>query len=291
MHRNAARKMQHELPTHLRLFTEQAGKILNEVDSAQRDALQELLDKIEGSVMNHPIIACNRYLNRFAEGVTVPQARHEIQQFSVFAIHFDIAVAKLVANAPTEEAYDERLKILLNEKGIPFKDGFDGELTGQWSPKTVHFTWLQNMGRGLGLKFEDLGKIWIGLPGTVQFVDAVMETFNDRDQSLASGASFAIENWAANALWAPWIAGMEKLNKSLDKKVNLGYLTYHFAEETHHSQSTLNELLGSFQEPWFNQEKFLQGAMTVLNNGPQAYYASQLASIPDKDESWPESAC
>ncbi len=288
------------VPDYLKLFAEQADQVLervrgkvqqNEMTSEAAVEFQQLILDACGHVMCHPIIASNNYLARFSQGVTFAQARHELQQFSVFGLQFDVAQAKLVANAPTEEAYRERLKVLLNEKGIPYKDGFEGQLTGSWSPATIHFTWMQTTGEDLGLTFRDLGKIWIALPGTKQFVDVTFDTYANVDQNTSSGASFAVENWAANALWTPWIAGMKKLNATLDRPVDLGYLTYHEAQELHHSQATIDELFENFMEPWFDSAKFFQGADTILNEGVQVYYDSQLAELPDKDDSWPQTTC
>ena len=252
-----------QTPQHLKLFASQADRILQvvrgQVDRGEMSHekavdFQQLIIDAGARVMCHPIIASNNYLERFSKGVTLAQARHEIQQFSVFGLQFDVAQTKLVANARTREAYYERLKVLLNEKGIPYKDGFEGELNGRWSLATVHFTWMQTTARGLGLEFEDLGKIWIGLPGTVKFVQTTFDTYASTDQNLALGASFAIENWAANSLWTPWIAGMQKLNQTLSKPVDLGYLTYHEMQEAHHSQATLDELFETFQEPWSSRK-------------------------------------
>jgi pyrroloquinoline quinone (PQQ) biosynthesis protein C len=288
-----------QIPNHLELFATQADRVLDKVRDdvihrtrslEQANEFQQLLIDACARVMCHPIIASNRYLERFSQGVTFEQARHELQQFSVFAAQFDVAQAKLVANAPSDEAYRERLKVLLNEKGIPYEHGFEGELTGRWSMETVHFTWLRNMAAGLGLGFKDLGKIWIGLPGTKAFVDATFRFYASTDQNTALGASFGIENWAANSLWKPWIAGMKKLNNTLEKKVPLGYLTYHDSEEEHHSQATLDELLENFSQPWFNAERFLEGAESILTEGVAAYYGSQLATLPGKDSSWPDAA-
>ncbi len=279
-------------PAHLSLFIEQADRILAQAREEVREGhkteaqllqFQQLLVDVAARVLSHPIVASNLYLKRFAEGVTASQARHECQQFSVFALQFDVAQAKLVANAPTLEAYQERLRVLLNEKGIPYRDGFEGELTGQWSEATVHFTWMRNMARGLGLAFEDIGKIWIGKGGTQAFVQATFDLY----ASTAAGAAFAIENWAANSLWKPWIAGMEKLNATRKPPVDLGYLLYHDKEEEHHSQATLDELYEDFCEEWFDTEKFLSAAEQMLTRGVQAYYESQLESLPDKDETWP----
>lgn len=284
---------------HLVVFVRQADQVLDkvrgmvdagELTCGQGAEFQQLLVDACARVMCHPIVASNRYLERFAQGITVAQARHECQQFSVFALQFDVAQARLVANAPTEETYHERLNVLLNEKGIPYQQGFEGELSGHWRDETVHFTWMRNMAAGLGLGFEDVGKIWLGQPGTVAFTNATFENYGSADLNIASGAAFAIENWAAGNLWKPWIAGMRKLNATLPKPVNLGYLTYHDAEEEHHSQATLDELLENFAEPWFDAERFLTGAERMLTEGVQAYYVSQLATLPEKDDTWPESA-
>jgi hypothetical protein len=290
-----------EVPKHLRLFIEQSERVLEKVRTMlameqmtedRAAAFRQLLVEAAERILSHPIIANNRYLQRFAQGVTLSQARHELQQFSIFAAQFNAAQAQLVANAPTFEAYQERLNVLLNEEGIPYQEGFEGELTGQWRLETVHFTWLRNMGAGLGLEFDDLGKIWLARPGTKAFVDAIFKYYANTDQNYAQGASFAIENWAANSLWEPWIAGMKKLNATLPAPVDLGYLTYHDLEEKHHSQATIDELFETFSEPWFDAEKFLTAGEAVLTEGVQAYYESQLASLPDRDgDNWPDRAC
>jgi hypothetical protein len=290
---------QDNIPSHLQLFAAQSDRVLREVhEIVERGemgresaaAFTQLIVDATARVMCHPVVAGNRYLERFSRGVTYAQARHEVQQFSVFAAQFDVAQAKLVANAPTLEAYMERLKVLLNEKGIPYADGFDGDLTGRWSIDTVHFTWMRTMADGLDLGFEDLAKIWIAQPGTKAFVDATFECYASTDQSTALGASFAIENWAANSLWKPWISGMKKLNATLSRPINLGYLTYHDLEEEHHSQATLDELLENFHESWFDAGKFLAGAERILTDGVEAYYVSQLATLPERDATWPDAA-
>lgn len=288
-----------QAPPSLKLFAEQADRALArirgqvEAGKMTRDkavAFQQLIVDACAHVMCHPIIAGNRYLERFAQGVSLAQARHELQQFSVFALQFDVAQAKLVANAPTWEAYKERLKVLLNEKGIPYTDGFEGELTGKWSPATVHFHWLMNTAKGLDLGFEDLGKIWIGRPGTRTFVECTFDTYASTDRNTALGASFAVENWAANSLWTPWIAGMKKLNRALERPVDLGYLTYHEAQEEHHSQATIDELYETFLSPDFDHDTFFAGADKILNEGVLVYYQSQLETLPEKDDTWPDAA-
>jgi pyrroloquinoline quinone (PQQ) biosynthesis protein C len=293
---------QEETPEHFGMFFRQCDQVLEKlrrrvevggVTEEQEQEFEKLLLKIGKEIISHPAISNNVYLRRFSEGVTFRQARHETQQFSIFAHSFDEAQAKLVANAPTFEAYQERLKVLLNEKGIPYKNGFEGELTGRWSLKHVHFIWLLRMAEGLGLGFEDVGKIWLADEGTRAFVDATSKYYASRDPNIQLGASFAIENWAANYLWKPWLSGMRKLNATLKKKINLGYLTYHEAEERHHSQATIDELLENFLEDWFDADEFLRGARGILDEGVSAYYLGQLSTLPEKEgngwpESWPE---
>src|SRR5262245_55594185 len=95
---------QTKVPAHLRLFASQADRVLREVhalvergemiSAAAADFTQLLADAC-AHVMCHPIVASNRYLERFSQGVIFAQARHEVQQFSVFAAQFDVAQAKL----------------------------------------------------------------------------------------------------------------------------------------------------------------------------------------------------
>lgn len=251
-------------------------------------AFRDILQKLRIQVIGHPIVSNNIYLKRFAEGVTYPQARHELQQFSIFAHRFDIAQGQLVVEAPTLEAYWERLHILLNEKGCAYKHGFEGDLAGTWNPKHVHFGWLLNMAEGLGLDFTQVGKISLATAGTRAFVDATFKYYASPDPNVQAGASMAIENWAANFLWTPWLSGMRKLNATLTEKVNLGYLAYHEQEEQHHSQATIDELLENFLHDWFDADTFLQSATAILNEGVLPYYVSQLATLPDKDGTgWP----
>jgi len=289
------------LPDHLKLYISQADRKMVVVrDNVQKHQLSQekavdfykLLVRAGRDILNHPIIANNQYLDRFSEGVTYEQARHEMQQFSIFAVHFNAAQAKLLANAPTFEAFEDRLKILLNEYGIPYEQGgFEGELTGKWNLKHNHFMWILNSAEGLDLGFKDVGKINFALPGTRDFVDATYEYYANEDQSIANVASFGIENWAANKLWEPWKKAMQKLNETPGIRINLGYITYHDREEKHHAQATINELFDNYREPWFDEDKFIFGAESILNKGIQPYYESQLEHLPGKDESWPNKAC
>jgi pyrroloquinoline quinone (PQQ) biosynthesis protein C len=294
-----------EIPDFMRLFVSQADQSLSKMNALvsvgkmkpeKGVEFQRLLILICTRILMHPIIANNVYLRRFARGVTEAQARFELQQFSIFAHNFDVAQAQLVVNAPTREAYLERLQVLLNEKGIPYKDGFEGELTGVWNLKHVHFMWLNEMATGLGLRFEEVGKKKYAFEGTRQFVDATFKYYASDDLNVMLGAAFAIENWAGNYLWTPWISGMNQLNAcrraNRRKEVKIGYLKYHAAEERHHSQATIDELLDHFQEDWFDAVRFLESAEGILNEGVLPYYESQLKHLPEKQGGeWPDNVC
>lgn len=288
-----------EIPGHLQLYVQQVDRAWPNVqrwaneeggDAARLLAFQQLLVDIAARVLSHPVIAANRYLERFADGVTEAQARHECQQFSVFTIHLDVARAKAVANAPTLQHYQEQLYVLLNEKGVPFEKGYGDELTGVWTPESVHFAWIQKMAEGLGLTFDQIGKIWLAQPGTVALVETTMETYAGADASIARGAAFALNCWSTNMLWKPWIAGMEQLNESRSRPVNISYLYYHECEQEHRSQKTIDRLWNDFGQTWFDASRFLTGAERILTDGVQAYYVSQLETLPERDPSWPTQA-
>ena len=184
-------------PQHLRLFADQADRVLGrsaragrargELDADAAADFGNLLVDACARVMCHPIVASNRYLERFAQGVTFAQARHELQQFSVFAAQFDVAQAKLVANAPTLEAYLERLKVLLNEKGIPYEHGFEGELTGRWS-------WTRSTSPGCGTwrrAWAWSSKTWprsgSACPARMAFVDATFKLLRQHRSEHGAG--------------------------------------------------------------------------------------------------------
>lgn len=288
------------VPPHLQLFSKQAARVLTKAMHLYHDGdmnfqnvleFNELIADVKERVINHPIIRNNLYLERFSQGVTKEQAAHEVQQFSVFARQFNAAQAHLIANSKTETQYNERKKLLMNEHGCPYKEGFEGELRGDYLPSADHQMWLKKTARGLGLGFSDLGHMGVAKNGAKAFVTATFNNYANPDPNISAGAAFTIENWAANKLWKPWIAGMEKLNDTLNDKVHLGYMKYHDKEEEHHSQATLDELLDNFVQPWFNKEKFLEGAERMLNEGIRPYYENQLETLPQRDASWSKMAC
>lgn len=287
------------VPEHLKVFIEQSDDALAEVREQvatgkmsvkEANHFQALLTLVGERVLNHPIIADNQYLARFSDGVTKEQAKHELQQFSVFAFQFNVALAKLIANTDDKDEWRHYTKILANEMGAPYAHGFDGDLKGVYALEHNHHEWLEDDGKTLGLEFADIGSTKVAHEGTMSFVNAVDQYYTSPDRNVRGGAAFAIENWAANNLWIPWIDGVKKLNQELPKgeKVSMAYLTYHKTEESFHSKEMIDELLESFQTDGFDAEKFLASAETMLDEGPQAYYTEQAKTVPGGvNDGWP----
>jgi hypothetical protein len=287
-------------PEHLNLYIEQCDDVMEtvktkvsagEITPKQAANFQSFLVQIGKEVMNHPIIAQNAYLERFRQGVTPAQARHELQQFSVFAFQFNVSLAKMIANADSQEEWATYTTILANEMGAPFAQGFDGELKGTFSLKHNHHMWLLDNAKDLGLSFKDIGALDVAHSGTKDFVGAIDRYYTSADRNVRGGAAFAIENWAAAKFWPLWLEGVNTMNKSLpaEDRVGASYIKYHDAEERHHSKETIDELLEAFTTEGFEANTFLDSAVKMLNEGVQAYYESQLATIPEKNDSWPKS--
>ena len=165
------------------------------------------------------------------------------------------AVNKII-NAPTLEDMREGKEILANEIGVVFKPAKkkSSELVGQFDPTIVstqgtveggvysnraaHFEWLCDVGRGLGMDFEDMGKRRHGTAATLHFCDALYEIYGSEDQCVSLGASFAIEHWANAGFWDDLVEGMDKLNKregpgvvlkdgTVSHKTPLGFWKFH----------------------------------------------------------------
>ena len=97
-----------EARRYLQLYAAQADRVLQDVresvDSGETSAdqaadFQQLLVDACAWILCHPVVAGNKYLERFSQGVTLAQARHELQQFSVFGLQFDVAQARRDATA------------------------------------------------------------------------------------------------------------------------------------------------------------------------------------------------
>ncbi|HEX6538270.1 MAG TPA: hypothetical protein VF155_03730 [Candidatus Dormibacteraeota bacterium] len=256
------------------------------------------MDQVREVVMSHPVVTHNDYCIWFETGrASQAQVRDLIQQFSVFSNLFIVAQLLKTINSPTIDQARESCEILVNELGVVFNSGrtsptstavrSDAEKDREGDPELVstegtvdggvyrfsarHFEWLVNVGRAVGLDFDDLGKRKFGRDSTLFFCDELSRIYGSDDPDIAEGASFAVEHWAAAGFWKQLIRGLDGYKQRECPDLRLAFFTWHDRVEDQHAAHTMDELRGAFERPGFNQEKFLQGAEEMLN-GVKAFW-------------------
>src|SRR3981081_2270375 len=186
--------------------------------------LAEFRARVDDVVHRHPVVVDNTYPRWFATGAaTRADVRHLTVQFSVFSHLFVEAQLRKVINAPDLASYRAGKEILMNELGVPFRpprgarDGdveadlvsTEGSVEGaRFRFPAAHFEWLLRFAEPLGLGFGDLGKRRQATPATAFFCDALLRIYGSDDPSVAAGASYAVEHWAAAGFWKELIAGL-----------------------------------------------------------------------------------
>lgn len=253
-------------------------------------ALAAFRDRANRLVADHPVVTGNPYTRSFARrDAGRDEVRHLTVQFSVFSQGFVEAQLRKVVNAPTLAASRAGKEILMNELGVVFRprrpgaappDGVDPDLVGvegtvegsRFRFAAAHFEWLVRFAEPLGLRFEDLGKRRFGTPPTVFFCDELLRRYGSEDPSVAEGASFAVEHWAAAGFWKELIAGLERFRERECPELPLAFWTYHDRLEDQHAAHTDDELAAAFETPGFDAERFLTGAAQMLD-GVHAFWA------------------
>lgn len=243
---------------------------------------------VEREFLQHPIVVNNRFTQWFAQGdVTIPQLRHFAIQFSVFSNLFLIAQLKKMLNADSLESMRQAKEILANELGVIFNHkgkaapaqagnntdqegdpefvSTEGTIEGgTFRFGAAHFEWLLKFGKPLGLGFDDLGKRRHGTPSTLFFCDELSRLYGSEDASIAAGASFAIENWAAAGFWQELEDGLLKIRKTQVPDLSLAFFAWHNRLEAQHAAHTQEELKEIFEDPRFDRAKFLAGGKEML---------------------------
>jgi len=248
------------------------------------DAFRARVDEL---VAQHPVVVANRFTQWFAEGdATRGEVRHLTVQFSVFSHLFVEAQLRKVINAADLDTYRTGKEILLNELGVVFNAGrsaaaadTDPELVategtidgGRFRFGAAHFEWLLRFAAPLGLGFDDIGKRRHGSAPTLFFCDELLEVYGSEDASVAEGASYAVEHWAAAGFWKELIAGMEAFKARECDGLPLAFWTWHDKVEDQHAAHTAAELTEAYAQPWFDEERFLAGATRMLD-GVQAFW-------------------
>jgi hypothetical protein len=239
----------------------------------------------EAAVAHHPVVVANPYTGWFAKGeASLGDVRHLTVQFSVFSHLFVEAQLRKVINAPDLDSYRAGKEILLNELGVVFRP-LDGERTGDagggTDPEIVgaagtvdggrfrfaaaHFEWLLRFAEPLDLGFADLGKRRHGTPATRFFCDELQRLYGSDEASIAAGASFGVEHWAAAGFWKELIAGLRTFDEREGIGLPLGFWTFHDQLEDQHAAHTADELREEFETPGFDAERFLGGAAEMLD--------------------------
>jgi len=244
------------------------------------DDLTAFTARADDLVRAHPVVAANRYTRWFAGGgATAADVRHLTVQFSVFSHEFVVAQLRKVINAADLGTYRDGKEILMNELGVVFDgrtdaDGVatDGTVDGStYRHPAAHFEWLVRFAKPLGLGFADLGKRRLGTPTTLRFCDELIRIYGSEDASIAEGASYAVEHWAAAGFWKELIAGLEAFRARECADMYLAFWTWHDRVEDQHAAHTTEELADAYFTPGFDESKFLMGASEMLD-GVHAFW-------------------
>jgi hypothetical protein len=262
-----------------------------ELTQEQVDDFRDFLGEVDREFRHHRIITNNEYTRWFQQGAaTDDELRHFIKQFSVFSNQFLVAALLRVINAPSLQQARASKEILMNELGVIYRkqgqpiggrNGMseddkdregDPELVstegtvdgGICRFKAAHFEWLLAVGAGLGVGFDDMGKRQHGRPTTLHFCDELQRLYGSADGQIATGASFAVENWAAAGFWQELEDGLMKIQKARHPQLRLAFFTWHNRVEAQHASHTMEELEEVYFDADFDREKFIQGGKEIL---------------------------
>jgi hypothetical protein len=261
--------------------------------------LARFRSRVERLVHHHPVVVDNAYTRWFAAGsADRDEVRHLTVQFSVFSHQFLEAQLRKVLNAADLESYRAGKEILMNELGVVFKptsgaaaaaEGVDPEIVstegtvdgGRFRFTAAHFEWLLRFGAPLGLAFDDMGRRRHGSASTLFFCDELLRIYGSDDTSVAEGASYAVEHWAAAGFWKQLIAGLSAFRARECPELPMGFWIWHDKIEDQHAAHTADELAEAFFRADFDEQRFLAGAAEMLD-GVQAFWdgleADRLAS-------------
>lgn len=249
---------------------------------------EEFLAEVRKNFLSHEIVVSNAYTYWFSQGLAnFQELKHFAIQFSVFSNQFLVAQLQKMINANSLAEMRSAKEILANEIGVVFnghkqvnsnlseeeKDrqgdpelvstsgGIDG---GTFHFRAAHFEWLLKFGAAIGLSFNDMGKRRHGSKSTLHFCDELIKVYGSEDANTASGASFAIENWAAAGFWQELEDGLSLIKKESIPNLPLAFFTWHNRLEAQHASNTVEELKSIFFQPDFDKEKFLAGGLAML---------------------------
>lgn len=254
------------------------------------DSFEDFLADVELDLLSHPVIKRNPYTRWFSKGeATVAELRHFAVQFSVFSNQFLIAQLKKMINADSLESMRAAKEILANEIGVVFngrskanpplselekdRQG-DPELVscsgsvdgGRFYFRAGHFEWLLKFGEALGLTFTDLGRRHHASPSTLFYVDELIRLYGSEDATIATGASFAVESWATlSNFWQELEDGLIRIQDTRMPQLRIAFFTWHNRIEAQHVGHIHDELKAFYDQPGFDQARFMEAAMQALD--------------------------
>ena len=245
-------------------------------------ALDTFRHRATALVANHPVVVDNPYTRWFARGeATRDEVRHLTVQFSVFSHLFIEAQLRKVINAGSLDTYRAGKEILLNELGVVFRseraaaaEGVDPALgvdrgNGRRWPVPLRCRALR-VAPALRPAPRTSASPTSASGATAPwprcyFCDELLRVYGSEDPSIAEGASFAVEHWAAAGFWKELIQGLEAFKARECPDLPLAFWTWHDKVEDQHAAHTDDELVEAFHAPGFDGERFLQGATEMLD--------------------------
>jgi hypothetical protein len=235
--------------------------------------------RLQREVLGHPVITANPYTIWFRKGqMSLEQAASFVVQFSVFSNEFLFAQLRKMVNAESIAGMRASKEILANEIGVGFtgaagksQAGELGSTTGSIEGGTfrfraAHFELLVRMSKPLGLSFEQLGKRSLGTNATLHFCDELVRLYGNEDYSVASAASWAVENWAAAGFWDELVEGWQRFKQLHDiRQLNLAFFTWHARLEANHAKHTWDELRDVYFSRPVDEDAFVKYANEMLD--------------------------
>jgi len=262
-------------------------------------------ERINLELLNHRVITHNAYTKWFEEGnINSDQVKHFLIQFSVFSNQFLIAQLHKMLNAETLEEMRASKEILANEIGVIFNnqgsvntknnspdakddeasamlDGMDGaEIVGiegtvdggSFRFKAAHFEWLVSLAQKLDLEFHDMGRRCHGDTKTLYFCDELIRLYGSEQYSIASAASYAVENWAAAGFWDELVSGLASFKeKNKIEDFPLAFFTWHSKLEANHAHHTQQEIEEYYFTNTVDEDSFLKYGNEMLD-GVEAFW-------------------
>ena len=265
------------------IFSLNASIASDKLNKGMPKTFESLKKTIEKEFFQHPVIVNNPYTKWFKKGLaSTEQVKDLIVQFSVFSNHFIVVQAKRMVNASTIEGEETARAILLNECGVGMNVKTGSIEEQRFTTPNAHINWLRKMAAMLDIDSKAIGNWNAGTKSTHKFLDGLDSTYGSRDGIVGSGASFAIETWAAfgighgqeaesNNFWKELVTGLEGYNKKHRTAKNLsplptGFFQYHFETEAGHEANVWQELEQTFNEKDFNEEKYLKAGKIALES-------------------------